>query len=106
MTEPDICAAPDELVALARAVRPHWDHDVLASAILAAKVAGWTWARTLTETVRLMCDADGSPFDLKAAAAHPFRPAGGQPADGSEPAAAAREMYPNLRRPSTESDVA
>jgi hypothetical protein len=106
MTEPDICAAPDELVALARKMRPHWDHDVLADAILAAKTAGWTWDRTLAETVRLMRKAEASPFDLRAAAAHPFRPAGGLPADGSEAAAAAREMYPNLRRPSTESDVA
>jgi hypothetical protein len=70
---PDICAAPDELLALARAVRPAWDHDILAAALLAASQSGWTWDRTLAETVRLMRSPDGSPWDLKRAAADPFR---------------------------------
>ncbi|HET9973920.1 MAG TPA: hypothetical protein VFQ68_37205 [Streptosporangiaceae bacterium] len=69
---PDIHAAPDELLALARAVRPAWDCDVLAAALLAARQAGWTWDRVLAETVRLMRKADGSPWDLKRAAADPF----------------------------------
>lgn len=89
--EPDICAAPDELVALARRMRPHWDHDVLAAALLAAKSAGWTWARTLTETVRLMCQVDASPFDLKAAAADPFHQAASRTAAWHDRAAEARE---------------
>jgi hypothetical protein len=71
-TEAAIHAAPDELLALARAVRPAWDHDILAAAVLAAKNSGWTWDRTLAETVRLMRDPDGSPWDLKRAAADPF----------------------------------
>lgn len=72
MTEtPDIHAAPAELLALARAVRPEWDHDILEAAILGAKNAGWTWTRTLLETVRLMADPEGSPWDLKRAAASP-----------------------------------
>jgi hypothetical protein len=92
MTEPDICAAPDELVALARVMRPHWDHDVLAAAILAAKSAGWTWDRTLAEVVRLMRSADASPFDLKAAAADPFASTASRTPAWHERAAAAREQ--------------
>jgi hypothetical protein len=89
--EPDIQAAPDELVELARKMRPHWDHDVLANAILAARNAGWTWTRTLTETVRLMCQIDASPFDLKAAAAHPFRGTESRTPAWQDRAAEARE---------------
>lgn len=90
--ETDIQAAPGELVALARAVRPAWDHDVLAAAILAAKQAGWTWARTLAETVRLMNDPDGSPWDLKRAAADPFRHTVPAPGTEKRGAALAREL--------------
>lgn len=63
--------APRELVALARVMRPEWDHDVLSSAIVAAKNAGWTWTRTFNETARLLTDPNGSPWDLKRAAASP-----------------------------------
>jgi hypothetical protein len=85
---PDIQAAPDELLALARAMRPAWDHDVLAAALLAARQAGWTWDRVLAETVRLMRDRDGSPWDLKRAAASPL--ARDYPPPGTEKAGAAR----------------
>ncbi len=90
MTE--IQAAPDELAALARAVRPAWDHDVLAAALLAAKSAGWTWDRTLAETVRLMRDPDGSPWDLRRAAADPFRRAVPPPGAEKRGAALARRL--------------
>jgi hypothetical protein len=89
---PDICAAPDELLALARAVRPAWDHDILAAAILAAKNSGWTWDRTLAETVRLMRDPDGSPWDLKRAAADPFDRATVPPGTEKRGAAMARQL--------------
>jgi hypothetical protein len=89
---PDIQAAPDELVALARACRPAWDHDVLAAAILAAKSAGWTWDRTLAETVRLMRDPDGSPWDLRRAAADPFHRAVPPPGTEKRGAAKARAL--------------
>jgi hypothetical protein len=89
---PDIQAAPDELVALARACRPAWDHDVLAGAILAAKSAGWTWDRTLAETVRLMRDPDGSPWDLKRAAADVFRHTVPPPGTSERNAAKARAL--------------
>lgn len=88
----DIQAAPDELTALARAVRPDWDHDVLAAALFAAKNAGWTWDRTLAETVRLMRDADGSPWDLKRATADPFHRATVPPGTEKRGAAMAREL--------------
>jgi hypothetical protein len=68
----DIQAAPDELLALARAMRPAWDLDVLAAALLAAGNSGWSWDRTLAETVRLMRRPGGSPWDLKRAAASPL----------------------------------
>ncbi len=63
-TVPDIQAAPDELAAM----RPAWDRDVLT-----ARQAGRTRDRTLAETVRLMRSPDGSPWDLKRAAASPVR---------------------------------
>jgi hypothetical protein len=72
-------------------MRPNWDHDVLESAILAAKNAGWTWDRTLAEVVRLMRTADASPFDLKAAAADPFGTAETRTPAWHDQAAAARE---------------
>ena len=85
-------AAEPQLIELARAVRPEWDHDVLASAILAARTAGWKWARTLTETVRLMNDPDGSPWDLKRACADPFHRATVPPGTEKRGAALAREL--------------
>jgi hypothetical protein len=89
---PDIQAAPDELLALARAVRPAWDHDTLAAAILAAKNSGWTWDRTLAETVRLMRDPDGSPWDLRRAAADPFSRSVVPPGTEKRGAAMARQL--------------
>lgn len=89
---PDICAAPDELLALARAVRPAWDHSILAAALLAAKNSGWTWERTLAETVRLMRDPDGSPWDLKRATADPFTHTVPPPGTEKRGAQLAREL--------------
>jgi hypothetical protein len=89
---PDIRAAPDELLALARAVRPAWDHDILAAAVLAARNSGWTWDRTLAETVRLIRDPDGSPWDLKRAAADPFTRAVPPPGAEKRGAAMARQL--------------
>jgi hypothetical protein len=87
---PDIQAAPDELLALAVAMRPAWDHDILAAALLAARQAGWTWDRTLAETVRLMRTPDGSPWDLKQAAANPFHRSVPPPYSAQHGAARAR----------------
>jgi hypothetical protein len=89
---PDIQAAPDELLALARVMRPAWDHDILAAALLGARQAGWTWDRTLAETVRLMRTPDGSPWDLKRAAADPFHRSVPPPGTEKRGAAKAREL--------------
>jgi hypothetical protein len=89
---PDIQAAPDELLALAATMRPAWDCDVLAAALLAAKNAGWTWDRTLAETIRLMRKPDGSPWDLRRAAADPFHRATVPPGTETRGAAKAREL--------------
>ena len=92
MTETAIQPAPAELLALARAMRPDWDHDALAAAILAAKTAGWTWDHVLAETVRLMRDPAASPSDLRAAAAVlPPRPGTGRTPAWKTRAAEARE---------------
>ena len=92
MTETAIQPAPAELLALARAMRPDWDHDVLAAALLAAKSAGWTWDRTLAEAVRLMRKEVGSPQELRHAAGRPARAGDPPAADGTAWAAKAREM--------------
>jgi uncharacterized membrane protein len=84
--------AARELVALAAAMRPEWDHDALSSAFVAAKNAGWTWTRTFTETARLLTDPDGSPWDLKRAAASPMRRERPQPGTSERGAALAREL--------------
>jgi hypothetical protein len=90
MTE--IQAAPGELAALAKAVRPDWDHDTLTAALLAARNAGWTWDRTLAETTRLIRDPHGTPWDLKRATADPFHHAVPPPGTEKRGAALAREL--------------
>ena len=86
--EPVITAAPAELAGLACAMRPDWDRQAVADAILAAKHAGWTWDHVLAETVRLMRSPDGSPRDLRRAAASPLaREAGTDPGRVPEVAA-------------------
>jgi hypothetical protein len=84
--------AARELVALARAMRPEWDHDVLAAALVAAKNAGWTWTRTFTETARLLTDQNASPWHLKHAAASPMHRGEPQPGATERGAALAREL--------------
>lgn len=103
---PDICAAPDELLALAKAVRPAWDHDTLAAAVLAAlKSSGWTWDRTLAETVRLMRDPHGSPWDLKRATADPFTHTVPPPGTEKRGARLARELLGYYDLPAEHPDV-
>lgn len=92
MTETCIQPAPAELQALAAAMRPDWDREALAAAILAAKNAGWTWDRTLAEVIRLARKEAGSPVELRHAAGRPARADDPQVADGPTWAARAREM--------------
>ena len=85
-------AAEPQLVALAVAMRPEWDHEVLSSAIVAAKNAGWTWKRTFRETTRLLADEHASPWDLKRAAASPLQREEPPPGAHTRGAALAREL--------------
>ena len=85
-------AAPDQLVNLARAMRPEWDHDVLSHAIVAAKNAGWTWTRTFTEVSRLLTNPNASPWDLKHAAASPMTREHVEPGAHQRGAALARQL--------------
>ena len=96
--ENPIQPAARELVTLARAMRPEWDHDVLSSALLAAKNAGWTWTRTFTETARLLTDPGGSPWDLKPAAASPMTREHVEPGAHERGAALARQLL-DARQP-------
>jgi len=88
----DLQPAPGELVALAAAVRPDWDRDALANAVLAAKTAGWTWEQVFRYVVRLILREDATPAELRHAAARPARAGDPSPADGEAWAARAREM--------------
>jgi hypothetical protein len=85
-------AAPNELVELAKVMRPEWRHEVLAAAIVAARNAGWTWARTFTETARMLTDEHASPWDLKHAAASPFQREHPEPGTEKRGAALARQL--------------
>jgi hypothetical protein len=85
-----IQAAPTELLDLAAAMRPDWDRDQLSLALVAARNAGWTWTRTLTATVRLLCDVKAVPRDLAVAARSPLERT--VPADPDVAAAALAEM--------------
>lgn len=70
--KPLIQEAPQELLALAVAVRPDWNPEETWNALLAARTAGWAWTRTVHETVRLMLVPDGEPSGLRHAARAPL----------------------------------
>ena len=62
------------LVLTAEILKPDWDHDVLADAIIGAGQAGWTPGRLMREFAILVTSEDTSPWDLKRAAAAPTAP--------------------------------
>lgn len=99
MTETSIQPAAPQIIALAKVMRPDWDHDVLGAALLAAKNAGWTWIRTFNETARLLVDADGSPWDLRRAAASPTERSVPEPGTEKRGAQLARELLKAKRNP-------
>jgi hypothetical protein len=82
--------ATPQLLDLAAEMRPDWDRDQLSLALVAARNAGWTWTRTITATVRLLCDVKAVPHDLAVAARSPLERA--VPADPDVAAAALAEM--------------
>ena len=63
--------ATQQLLDLAAEMRPGWDRDQLALALVACHNAGWDWTRTLTAAVRLLCDVKAVPHDLAVAARKP-----------------------------------
>jgi len=66
MTE--IVLAVAELEALAAAMRPDWNRDIMSGAIRAAQDARWPPGRILAEVARLICDPVGDPRNLSRAA--------------------------------------
>jgi hypothetical protein len=91
MTETAIQPATGELQALAAAMRPDWDRDQLAQAILAAKNAGWTFEQVFRYVVRLLVREDAAPAELRHAAANPLRPEAAKTPAWHDRAAEARE---------------
>ena len=79
-----------ELVALAAAVRPDWDAVILRDALIACHQAGWPWSRTMRMTVDLLCNEEGAPRDLTAAARNPLKRLAPAPGAYDRGAAAAR----------------
>lgn len=68
-------SAPQQLISLAAEMRPDWDPDQLQHALMAAKAANWSWARTFMLTARLLADENASPRDLAAEARNPLKAA-------------------------------
>lgn len=50
-----------------------WDHDDTESAVLAMTQANWSFDRILAETLRVARSDDGTPWDLRRAAASPVK---------------------------------
>lgn len=95
----DQAAAERALIDLGAAMRG-WDRQDLAQAIFAARQAGWDFTRICRYLTRLIDTEDGEPRNLRAAAANPFRPAGGTaPADGPAWAAVARDLLEHRNDP-------
>lgn len=69
---PDLPRSKPELLALAAVIRPDVRTDDLEGAILACGSAGWTWRRTVCETVLMLC-RDEWPSDLRTATLSPLK---------------------------------
>lgn len=72
MTTPEPLPAQQQLLDLALATRPDIDRARMEGAIWAAHEAGWTWRRTLSETVQMLCRGE-DPRDLIAATRDPLK---------------------------------
>jgi hypothetical protein len=68
MTAAEIRLAFAELVALAVAMRPDWNPQIVAGAIRAGQQAKWPDGRILCELARLIADPRADPRDLSRAA--------------------------------------
>lgn len=91
-----IVAAPAELVALARVMRPDWDITQFEGALAACRMAGFSWPRTLRTATLILADEDGHPRELLDQVRDPARRTGhGQPVTperNAEHAARARQL--------------
>lgn len=97
MTE--INEAPRELLALAVAARPDWDHDQTWNALLAVRTAGWPFGRILREIIRLLLIEDSRPVDLRIVAGETrVAPPGTLPDDLRTVALAAAEAATERQR--------
>lgn len=72
MTTPAAQPASEQLLDLAAATRPDIDRSELQQALAACHSAGWTWPRTLTETVRMLARGE-EPRDLLEATRDPLK---------------------------------
>jgi hypothetical protein len=57
-------AAPHEMAALAAAVRPDWDPDIIAGVLQRARDDRMPWKQVLLRLPHLMANPDASPRDL------------------------------------------
>jgi hypothetical protein len=74
-----------ELTALAVAVRPDWDGDIVAGVLQRARDEKMPWPKVLVSLPRLMADPDASPRDLLKACASPLgRTAGTEARDNPD----------------------
>lgn len=72
MTTHDPQPATEALLDLAAATRPDIDRYDLQRALSACHSAGWTWARTLVETARMLARGE-EPLDLIHATEDPLK---------------------------------
>jgi hypothetical protein len=66
-------SAAVELTALAVAVRPDWNEDVVAGTLQRAAGNGMTWPQVLVALPKLMADVSKTPADLLAVRPDPVR---------------------------------
>lgn len=98
MTAAEIRLAFAELVALAVAMRPDWNADVVAGAIRAGQHARWADGRILCEMARLIADPLADPRDLSRAARPLERERRGDGTVAHYWAAQARQALPAARK--------
>lgn len=72
MTTPTPRPASERLLDLATETRPDIDRNDLQHALAACHTAGWTWARTMTETVHMLARGE-EPRDLLNATRNPLK---------------------------------
>lgn len=85
MTETTAAEARAEFAAWAAAERADWEPAAVEQVLVAARTAGWEWARIVREVVRLVFTPGGNLWQLRRTIADTRRPA--HPADPQAKAA-------------------